>query len=109
MAGESVLAVMPTGSGKSLCYQLPALALPGLTLVVSPLIALMKDQVDQLNQPPTAGNSHQQHHFTRTAKNQTGAGYCGQDQALVHRSGAFSERRISRRAEPRHGQSICGR
>src|SRR5262249_57627240 len=49
MAGHSALAVMPTGSGKSLCYQLPALALPGLTLVVSPLIALMKDQVDQLN------------------------------------------------------------
>src|SRR5690242_18936072 len=48
MTGESVLAVMPTGSGKSLCYQLPALALPGITLVVSPLIALMKDQMDQL-------------------------------------------------------------
>src|SRR5215813_3681261 len=48
MEGESVLAVMPTGSGKSLCYQLPALTLPGLTLVVSPLIALMKDQIDAL-------------------------------------------------------------
>jgi ATP-dependent DNA helicase RecQ len=60
MAGNSALAVMPTGSGKSLCYQLPALALPGLTLVVSPLIALMKDQVDQLNQlglPATVINS----------------------------------------------------
>jgi ATP-dependent DNA helicase RecQ len=49
LAGRDVLAVMPTGSGKSIGYQLPALLLPGTTLVVSPLIALMKDQVDELN------------------------------------------------------------
>ncbi|RKU30664.1 RecQ family ATP-dependent DNA helicase [Candidatus Poribacteria bacterium] len=48
LAGENVFAVFPTGHGKSLCYQLPALMLPGLTVVVSPLISLMKDQVDTL-------------------------------------------------------------
>ena len=48
MAGRNVLAVMPTGSGKSLCYQVPALALGGLTIVVSPLVSLMQDQVKAL-------------------------------------------------------------
>src|SRR5262245_16482418 len=57
LAGEDVLAVMPTGSGKSLCYQLPAIARPGLTLVVSPLIALMRDQVRALSAAGVAAGS----------------------------------------------------
>ena len=56
LAGRHVLAVMPTGSGKSLCFQVPALALDGLTVVVSPLVALMQDQVTALRDQEVAAD-----------------------------------------------------
>ena len=79
LAGRDVLAVMPTGAGKSICYQVPALCLPGLTLVVSPLISLMKDQVNALDQAGIAAaflNSSQTPAQRRAVLDQAYRGDC---------------------------------
>ena len=76
LSGRDVLGVMPTGAGKSVCYQIPALLLPGITLVVSPLISLMKDQVAALRQAGVAAayinsslNAAQYREVLRRARN----------------------------------------
>src|SRR5688572_6218001 len=77
LAGHDALVVMPTGSGKSLIYQLPALMLPGLTVVVSPRIALMKDQQDKLSAmgvDALAMHSHLPTAETRETARQVSAG-----------------------------------
>src|SRR4026209_835748 len=77
LEGRDALVVMPTGSGKSLIYQLPALLLSGLTVVVSPLSALMKDQKDKLSAQgvdAVAMHSHLSTHETREAHSQIQAG-----------------------------------
>src|SRR6516162_3769350 len=80
LAGRDVLAVMPTGSGKSLCYQLPALLCDGLTIVVSPLIALMRNQVAQLRSYGVAAaalNSANDFDENRTIQEQIARGEYG--------------------------------
>ena len=83
LAQHDSLVLMPTGAGKSLCYQLPALMFRGVTLVVSPLIALMKDQVDALNANGIPARGHQQHADAVGDGGSTDRGASGSHQAAL--------------------------
>lgn len=102
ITGQDTLAIMPTGGGKSICFQLPALLLPGITIVVSPLIALMKDQVDSLKANGIAAcfinssqsNDEQQLHLQNLADNKIKLVYVAPE-SLSYLENAFSQINIS--------------
>src|SRR6185312_9368578 len=80
LAGKDVLCVMPTGAGKSLCYQLPAVIVGGMSIDVSPLISLMEDQVQQLREEGISAamlNSSMSPQLQRDAMNEIESGFTG--------------------------------
>jgi ATP-dependent DNA helicase RecQ len=102
LSGEDTLAIMPTGGGKSICFQLPALVLPGITIVISPLIALMKDQVDSLKANGIAAcyinssqsSEEQQSHIQNLKDNKVKLVYVAPE-SLSYLENAFSQITIS--------------
>ncbi|WP_281298896.1 DNA helicase RecQ [Flavobacterium limnophilum] len=98
LSGQDTLAIMPTGGGKSICFQLPALVLPGITIVISPLIALMKDQVDSLKANGIAAcfinssqsNEEQEFHFQNLKDNKVKLVYVAPE-SLSYLENAFSQ------------------
>ncbi len=102
LSSQDTLAIMPTGGGKSICFQLPALVLPGITIVISPLIALMKDQVDSLKANgisacfinSSQSNEEQQTHIQNLKDNKVKLVYVAPE-SLSYLENAFSQITVS--------------
>src|SRR6266571_2758577 len=100
--GKDALVVMPTGSGKSIVYQLPALLLPGLTVVVSPLIALMKDQQDKLSACGVDALAMHSHLSTSEARETARQVQDGEGEILYLTPERFKDREFFDRLLSRH-------
>ena len=100
LAGRHVLTVMPTGAGKSLCYQVPALVLGGLTIVVSPLVALMQDQVAALRLAGVAADTINSSHRPRRQYRRLAARGRGRDAPALSGARAADDRADAGGARP---------
>ena len=108
LSGRDALGIMPTGGGKSMCYQVPALMLPGVTLVVSPLISLMKDQVMALKHAGIPAAYINSSLTPAQAQHRLSAPACRGLQARLCRPGAAGGGRLRLR-RPKPGPSPCWR
>ena len=106
LAGRSALAVFPTGGGKSLCYQLPALLLDGVTVVVSPLIALMKDQIDALARQGVDAARLDSSLGLDEARDVSRRLRDGSAEAALRRAGAVQQRALPRPARGRADRAL---